>query len=138
MRITVLLIVTILFLLLMFLSLVSQDFFSSVIPGWHTTILPLYYLISFIAIINFILPGLFFYWLKNKIKIVSFTPFLIHMILSTVITIALKFPMIFVPNVDFQNLMEKTMKVFQILLIVFLLEQLIFGIHLFRISKKIS
>lgn len=58
-------------LLLSLLSLpYSIDFASSIIPGWHTNLLPLYFIVQIILIPVFFILALV-YWKRSKNKFKS-------------------------------------------------------------------
>ncbi|SCY99762.1 hypothetical protein [Flavobacterium caeni] len=121
---------------ILFLALMSQDFLTSIIPGWHTTIIPLYFIVIFTVVINLIFPWLIYSWLKKQNKTPNAKLFLCHILLSTIIILMMKFPLFLVSSENFQETMDKVMTVFKVLAIAFLLEQIIFLIYILKISRR--
>ena len=133
--------VFIVFLILLILCLyaITSDFASSLIPGWHTTIFPSYYFISFIVIANFIFPTLMFWMISKRNKKLKIAVLILHMLLSTIIISTLKFPSLFISSNGYdinQSAIESTIKFLRFIFIAFVTEQIIFGIYLFLNSRK--
>src|SRR5688572_3684243 len=73
----------------------STDYATSVVPGWHTTILPPYFLMNiFISII--ILLVTFAYWkLSRKQIFLDWIVFLVHVILTLPVILYIIYPVFF-------------------------------------------
>jgi hypothetical protein len=84
------------FLILLLLTIpFSFDFATSVVPGWHTTIFPPYFVWG-ISVVIFLLVATIGYWLLTKrADKISWTLFAFHSILTIPTLIYLKFPTIF-------------------------------------------
>jgi hypothetical protein len=132
--------------LLMFLVLLlltisfSVDFTTSVVPGWHTTIFPPYFILGLIVIIVLLLGTIGYWLLYNRTDRVSWTLFAIHFALTIPTMVYLKFPSILL-NVQFKN-QEELIKeiVFRMKLIpmtwtLFIVGQILFLIYYVRTIK---
>lgn len=84
------------FLVLLFLTIpFSFDFATSVVPGWHTTIFPPYFIWGLILIIVLLLVTIGYWLLSKRVDKINWTLFAFHFILTIPTVIFLKFPSIF-------------------------------------------
>ena len=60
----------------------SLDFATSVIPGWHTTIFPPYFLINTIIFIVMLFVVMAYWKISKRTKEVNWTNFFIHLVLT--------------------------------------------------------
>ena len=93
----------------------SPDFATSVVPGWHTTIIPPYLLMNLIVAIILLLVTLAYRKISKKIKKVNWKFFLLHLVL----TIPLVFYIIFPSSVE--NLLIYDEKPIRVSLLVFIM-----------------
>jgi hypothetical protein len=70
----------------------SLDFATSVVPGWHTTIFPPYFLINLIVSIVILLVVIAYWNLSRKMKKVSWTVFFIQLVLTIPAVLYILFP----------------------------------------------
>ena len=83
------------FLVLLLLTIpFSFDFATSVVPGWHTTIFPPYFIWGSILIIILLLVTIAYWLLSKRVDKISWTLFAIHFLLTIPTIIFLKFPSI--------------------------------------------
>ena len=77
------------------LNLVSFDYATSVVPGWHTTIYPPLFLIDILLSVFVLIDALGYLRLARKIDSTNWPVFITHLMLTIPATILLKFPMTF-------------------------------------------
>lgn len=69
----------------------SSDYATSVVPGWHTTIFPPYFILQFIVVLIILLVS-FAYWKLSTITgTINWIFFIIHFILTIPAIIYLKY-----------------------------------------------
>lgn len=84
------------FLVLLLLTIpFSCDFATSVVPGWHTTIFPPYFIWGVSVIIVLLLVTIGYWLLSNRVDKINWTLFAFHFILTIPTLIFLKFPSIY-------------------------------------------
>ena len=84
------------FLALLLLTIpFSFDFATSVVPGWHTTIFPPYFIWAVIVIIALLLATIGYWLLSKRVDKINWTLFAFHFTLTIPTIISLKFPSIF-------------------------------------------
>ena len=84
------------FLVLLLLTIpFSFDFAVSVVPGWHTTIFPPYFIWGLIVIIVLLLVTIGYWTLSKRADKINWTLFAFHFMLTIPTVISLKFPSIF-------------------------------------------
>ena len=84
------------FLVLLLLTIpFSFDFATSVVPGWHTTIFPRYFIWGLITIVVLLLVTIGYWLLSKRVDKINWTLFAIHFLLTIPAVIYLKFPSIF-------------------------------------------
>jgi len=84
------------FLVLLLLTIpFSFDFATSVVPGWHTTIYPPYFIWGLILIVVLLLVTIGYWLLSKRVDKINWTLFAIHFILTIPTIIFLKFPSVF-------------------------------------------
>ena len=83
------------FLTLLLLTIpFSFDFATSVVPGWHTSIYPPYYIwtLAMVVVLLFVVIG---YWLMSRrVDKTNWTLFILHLLLTIPTVIFIKFPSI--------------------------------------------
>lgn len=132
------------FLILLLLTIpFSLDFATSVVPGWHTTILPPY-LIGEVTIIIVLLLSIIGYWLLSKQSDkTNWILFAIHFALTVPTILFLKFPSILL-NVQLPDsnelikAFEFRMKLIPVAWALFAVGQIIFLIYYIRTIKTKS
>jgi hypothetical protein len=83
------------FLILLLLTIpFSFDFAASVVPGWHTTIYPPYFIWGLIALSVSLLVTIGYWLLSKRTDKTSWILFAIHFALTIPTVIYLKFPSI--------------------------------------------
>jgi hypothetical protein len=91
------------FLILLLLTIpFSFDFATSVVPGWHTTIYPPYFVWELIVIIALLLVTIGYWLLTKQTDKINWTLFAIHFAFTIPTIIYLKFPSILL-NVQMTN-----------------------------------
>jgi hypothetical protein len=83
------------FVLLLLIIPFSFDFSTSVVPGWHTTIFPPYFLWGLIVIIALLLVTIGYWLLLKRVDKINWTLFALHFLLTIPTVIFIKFPSIF-------------------------------------------
>ena len=84
------------FLVLLLLTIpFSFDFSTSVVPGWHTTIFPPYFIWGLILIIVLLLVTIGYWLLLKRVDRINWILFAFHFLLTIPTVIFLKFPSIF-------------------------------------------
>lgn len=129
------------FLILLLLTIpFSIDFATSVVPGWHTTIFPPYFIWGLIAFIVLLLVTIGYWLLSKRTDKINWTLFAIHFLLTIPTIIFLKFPTILldVQLTDQDKLIraiEFRMKLIPIAWTLFIVGQILFLIYYVRIIK---
>ena len=82
------------FILLLLTIPLSFDFATSVVPGWHTTIFPPYFVWELIVVIALLLVTIGYWLLLKRVDKINWTLFAIHFITTILTVIFLKFPSI--------------------------------------------
>jgi hypothetical protein len=120
------------------------DFATSVVPGWHTTIFPPYFLWVLIVIIFLILVTIGYWLLSKKADKISWTLFGLHFLLTIPTVIFIKFPLIFLDaqqtnQEETLNAIYFRMKLIPVAWTLFVLGQALFIIYFVRIinSKRV-
>ncbi len=90
--------------LLLLTTRISFDFATSVVPGWHTTIYPPYFLASAIIFISILFSVIAYWLLLKKNAKISWAIFFIHLVLTIQVVIINRFPNLFL---DIQNIEKK-------------------------------
>ena len=120
----------------------NSDFASSVIPGWHTTIVSPYLTATMFKSILMLIV-ITFYWKLNKVvKEIDLKFFILHLVLTIPSIINSKIPLH--SFVEFENdNFEKTIKEYEFvdsivitLNILFVIGQIIFGIYYFKKMRQ--
>ena len=130
------------FLILLLLTIpFSFDFATSVVPGWHTTIFPPYFIWGLIVLIVLFLVTIGYWLLSKRTDKTNWTLFAIHFALTIPTIIYLKFPSILL-DVQFTD-QEKLIRAieFRTRLIpvawtLFIVGQLLFFIYFIRTIKQ--
>lgn len=130
------------FLILLLLTIpFSFDFATSVIPGWHTTIFPPYFIWGLIVVIVLLLVTIGYWLLSKRTYKISWTLFAIHFALTIPTIIYLKFPSILL---DMQltdqekwiRAIEFRMRLIAVAWSLFIVGQILFLIYFFRTIKQ--
>lgn len=130
------------FLILLLLTIpFSFDFATSVVPSWHTTIYPPYFVWGLIVIVALLLVTIGYWLLSKRTDKINWTLFAIHFALTIPTVIFLKFPSILL-NVQQAN-QEELLKAieFRIKLIpvawtLFITGQILFLVYYIRTIKN--
>jgi hypothetical protein len=129
------------FLILLLLSIpFSFDFATSVVPGWHTTIYPPYFVWGLIVIIALLLVTIGYWLLSKRTDKINRTLFAMHFALTIPTVIYLKFPSILL-NVQMTNqdelikAIEFRMKLIPEAWTLFIAGQILFLIYYIRTVK---
>lgn len=129
---------------LAFLSLILLTAFSSfngatsVIPGWHTTIFPPYFILSVVLICALLLATVGYWLLARRVDKISWVLFCAHFILTMPAFVFLTYPTVFM-DMDQQNQtsifseISFRLKLIPLAWILFGLGQLLFMVYYFRI-----
>ncbi len=86
--------------LLLLMNPYTFDFATSIIPGWHTTIFPPFFIASFLLIIILLIDS-FIYWRLHKAKSEkSKTIVIIHFIFTMVMALLIKYPDLYFKDIN--------------------------------------
>jgi hypothetical protein len=130
------------FLILLVLTIpFSFDFATSVVPGWHTTIFPPYFIWGLFVMIVLLLVTIGYWLLSKRTDKTNWTLFAIHFALTIPTIIYLKFPSILldVQTTDYDKLIkaiEFRMKLIPVAWILFIAGQILFLIYYIRTIKS--
>ena len=129
------------FLILLLLTITfSFDFATSVVPGWHTTIFPPYFIWGLIVLVVLLLVTVGYWLLSKRTDKTNWTLFAIHFVLTIPTVIYLKFPSILL-DVQFADqdklikAIEFRMKLIPIAWTLFIAGQIMFLIYYVRTIK---
>jgi hypothetical protein len=130
------------FLILLLLTIpFSFDFATSVVPDWHTTIYPPYFVWGLIIIVALLLVTIGYWLLSKRTDKINWTLFAIHFALTIPTVIFLKFPSILL-NVQQTNqeellkAIEFRMKLIPVAWTLFIAGQILFLIYYIRAIKN--
>jgi uncharacterized membrane protein YjfL (UPF0719 family) len=130
------------FLALLLLTIpFSFDFATSVVPGWHTTIFPPYFIWQLIAIIVLLLAIIGYWLLSKRVDKINWTLFAFHLTLTIPTIIFLKFPSIFldVQQTNQEEIIKAIslrIKLIPVAWTLFILGQALFIIYFIRTIKS--
>jgi hypothetical protein len=127
-----------LFLILILLTLpFGSDFATSVVPGWHSTILSPYFIAGSIVTITLLFVTVI-YWIRaRRSKRINWTLLAFHFILTAPIVLFLRIPTLFTPTgwttfSDFER-KNRGLTIFVLLICsLFIIGQLVFAFSLFK------
>jgi len=129
------------FLVLLLLTIpLSFDFATSVVPGWHTTIYPPYFIWGLILIVVLLLVTIGYWLLSKRVDKINWTLIAIHFILTIPTVIFLNFPSIFL-NVQPTNQEELLrdlslrIKLIPVAWTLFIVGQVLFLVYYIRAIK---
>ena len=129
------------FLILLLLTMpFSFDFATSVVPGWHTTIFPPYFIWGLFVIIILLFVTIGYWLLFKRTDKTNWTLFAIHFALTIPTIIYLKFPSILldVQSTDQREwirAIDFRMKLIPVACILFIVGQILFLIYFIRTLK---
>ncbi len=134
------LVITILIVFFLLFSIIPLDIIYSIIPGWNTEIIPFYYIVLFVLIVNFFFP-LLFYWLINREnKKIKIYVIYLHMFLSSLIILFFKIPGLFNNSIEYdlnQSVIESLIVRVRSVFLLFIFEQILFVLYLlFKIKPR--
>ena len=130
------------FLILLLLAISFPfDFATSVVPGWHTTIFPPYFIWTFIVVIALLLVAIGYWLLSKRTDRINWTLFAIHCALTIPTVFFVKLPSFLV---DFQktnqddliSVLAFRMKLIPIAWALFITGQLLFLVYFFRTIRN--
>jgi hypothetical protein len=123
----------------------SFDFATSVVPGWHTTIIPLYFVGGLLVIIVLLLVTIGYWLLSKQVDKTSWTLFALHFFLTIPTAIFVNFPSIFldVQQTNQEEIIKAIyfrMKLIPVAWTFFILGQILFIIYFVRTinSKRVA
>ena len=131
-------ILLILILVILLVNSFSFDFATSVVPGWHTTILPPYFLVSVVFTI-LLLIDVPIYWYCNKRDLSNAKKVVIaHFIISFLLVVLLRFPEIY--SSDLLNLKDteiiNSITTIELTIKGFAFIQLLYFIYIFTVFRR--
>ena len=134
------------FLVLLLLTIpFSLNFAASVVPGWHTTIFPPYFIWGLILIIVLLFVTIGYWLLSKRVDKINWTLFALHFILTIPTVVFLKFPSIFLnlPLTDQEEIIKAIylrMKLIPFAWTLFIIGQVLFIIYFVRTinSKRVA
>lgn len=130
------------FLILLFLTIpFSFDFATSVVPGWHTTIFPPYFIWGLIVLIVLLLVTIGYWLLSKRADKINWILFTIHFALTIPTVIYLRFPSVLLDvQLTDQNELTKAiefrMKLIPFAWTLFIVGQLLFLIYFIRTIRQ--
>lgn len=130
------------FLLLLLLMLIpfSIDHSTSVVPGWHITIYPPYFVWTIILSASLIFIIIAYWLISNRVNKINWTLFIIHFFTTVAAIAYIRFPALFI-DVNESSPMEilkdyeSRLKLIPVAWIVFLTGQILFLIYFIRTLK---
>jgi len=132
------------FLILLLLTIpFSFDYATSVVPGWHTTIFPTYFIGRLIVLVVLFLVTIGYWLLSKRVDKINWIPFTIHFILTIPTVVFLKFPSIFL-NVQQESQDEilkaisLRIKLIPVAWTLFFAGQVLFLVYYIRTNKTIT
>ncbi len=134
-----LLIILSLALLLLLVYPFSFDYASSVIPGWHTTIYPPYFMASFLLLVLLVMDGFLYWKLRNKNSAYVKKIIVFHFVISSLLILLIKFPQYYLEtssNANIEALLINTIETIKVVFVAFLIVQVLYCVYLFRVIKK--
>lgn len=125
------------FFILLILNYPFLPYANSVIPGWHTTIYPPYFVAGAVVLIILMLVIIGYWLLLKRVDKVNWTLFVLHLLFTIPTVIYLKYPMMFF---DFEHsspedIAKETVTRFQLITIswvLFAIGQLVFIVYFLR------
>jgi hypothetical protein len=126
--------------LLLFTIPFAFDFATSIVPGWHTTIYPPYFIWGLILIVVLLFVTIGYWLLSRRVDKINWTLFAIHFILTIPTVIFLKFPSIFlnVQQTSQDEILKATslrIKLIPVAWTLFFVEQVLFLVYYIRTIK---
>lgn len=116
----------------------SLNFATSVVPGWHTTILPPYFFMNIVVSIILLLVTIAYRKLSKRTKPVNWLVFIIHFTLTIPVTLYILFPS-FIDNLLFKVIQQNERVNFSWMIILvfapyimFMAGQVLFAIFYFK------
>jgi len=107
----------------------SLDYATSVVPGWHTTIFPPYFIWQSIVLLIILLVSIAYWKLSTKTGIINWIFFIFHFILTIPAIIYLKYGLMIFNSV--------TISKDELLIIIsFVLGQILFIVHYVRSLQR--
>jgi hypothetical protein len=134
------------FLVLLLLTIpFSFDFATSVVPGWHTTIFPPFFIWGLIVIIVLLLVTIGYWLLSKRTDKINWTLFAFHFMLTIPTLIFLKFPTIFliveqINQEEIINAISLRIKLIPTAWTLFIIGQVLFVVYFIRTinSKQVA
>lgn len=129
------------FLILLLLTIpFSFDFATSVVPGWHTTIFPPYFIWGLIVLIVLLLATIGYWLLTKRTDKTNWSLFAIHFLLTIPTIIYLKFPSILLDvevtdQSEWIRAIQFRLKLIPLAWALFIAGQILFLIYYFRTIK---
>jgi hypothetical protein len=126
------------FLILLWLTIPFSFIFSTdAIPGWHTTIFPLYFIWRLIVMGALLFVTIGYWLLKKQADRINWTLFAIHFALTIPTVIYLKFPSMFLDvhtanQYELFKLIQFRIELIPIAWTLFIIGQLLFFIYYLR------
>jgi hypothetical protein len=122
------------------LNLVSFDYATSVVPGWHTAIYPPLFLIDIILSVLLLIDVLGYLQLANKIDSINWLVFITHLMLTIPATILMKFPMalLYLSNPEPEQLIVLEAQFTWFAYCLFIAGQVFFAFYFFKTKRLIG
>ena len=127
--------------LLLLTSPFAFDFATSVVPGWHTTIFPPYFIWESIVVFVLILVTIGYWFLSKRVNKINWTLFAIHFMLTIPTVILLKFPSMLLDvqqtnQEELAKALSMQAKIISMAWGLFIVGQILFFIYYIRIIKN--
>ncbi len=128
------------FLVLLIIMLFPFDFAVSVIPGWHTIILPPYFIWTCIIVIVLFIITIGYWYLSKRVDTINWILFAFHFILTIPTVIFLNFPSRFLneQHLGYQEIMQSISLQIQLVYtvsVLFIIGQMFFVVYFVRTIK---
>lgn len=126
------------FLVLLFLTISFRfDFATSVVPGWHTTIFPPYFVWGLFLITILLLVTIGYWLLSKRADKINWTLFCFHFLMTVPTVIFINFPSIFVDvqQTNQEEIIKEIhlrMKIIPVVWTLFIVGQSLFVIYFLR------
>jgi hypothetical protein len=131
------------FLLLLLLLTIpfSFDFATSVVPGWHTTVFPPFFVWTVILAIILLFVTIGYWLLSSRVDKMNWILFAIHFMLTVPTVIFIKFPSILldVQETNQEELLQALslrITLIPVAWTLFIIGQILFVIYFIRITKS--
>ncbi|WKL48447.1 hypothetical protein Q1W71_01440 [Flavobacterium pectinovorum] len=121
---------------------IDSDFFNSIIPGWHTTIIPIRIISNLFKFLVLIITSFYYWRLSKVVNELDFKKFTIHFLLTIPAVLIAKMNLYDFVTTDlyspesFQSVIQTVVFINILFNIMFFAGQIFFGIFCARINRS--